>query len=334
MNSHELDEWLSRPTAGVRSALEQVTGDILILGAGGKMGPTLARMARRALPADRQVYAVSGFGTGTARRELETHGVRTISCDLLNHDAVKQLPDAANVIFMTGQKFGTRDAPGLTWMINCVVPAIAAERFAKSRIVVFSTGCVYPFTDVTAGGSVETDELNPPGEYAYSCVARERIFTHYSQSKGTPILIFRLNYAIDLRYGVLHDIASKVWQGIPVDVTMGHVNFIWQGDANARALQSLAYTSQPPAVVNVTGRECLSVRQLAIRFGDLFGRTPILTGQEAATAWLSNATKSFEWFGDITVAVDEMLQATADWIRQGGQSLGKPTHFESHDGRF
>ena len=334
MTIEELEEWLSRPTEGVRQTLEQLSGDVLVLGAGGKMGPTLARMARRALPPGREVFAVSRFSSRSARDGLETHGVRVLQCDLLDREAVQRLPEAGNVIFMAGHKFGTKEAPGLTWMMNGVLPSIVAERYRNSRIVVFSTGCVYPLTKVEAGGSTETDSLDPPGEYAYSCVARERVFTHFSQTVGTPVLIFRLNYAIDLRYGVLHDIAQKVWKGEPVDVTMGHVNVIWQGDANARALQSLAYTSSPPTVLNVTGRECLSVRDLAHQFGRLLGRTPVISGSEADTAWLSNAAKSFDVFGDVTVSTSEMLQATADWIRNGGLSLGKPTHFETHDGKF
>jgi len=335
MNIDELEDWLSRPTIEVRETLEQIIpGDILILGAGGKMGPTLARMARRALPTGRKVIAVSRFSSAQSRTELLRHGVEVISCDLLDRDAVRRLPDAANVILMAGHKFGTADAPELTWMINCVLPSIVAERYSMSNIVVFSTGCVYPLTSVTDGGSREEDALAPPGEYAYSCVARERVVTYSSQTAGTPILIFRLNYAIDLRYGVLHDIASKVWRGEPVDVTMGHVNVIWQGDANARALRSLARTSNPPSVLNVTGQECLSVRSLAQRFGEQLGRQPIITGQEASTAWLSNASKSFDWFGEVTVPIEEMIEATACWIREGGISLGKPTHFETHDGKF
>ena len=334
MSPFELDEWLSRPTAQTIEALRQLEGDLIVLGAGGKMGPTLARMARRALAADRKVFAVSRYSSSSARADLEAHGVQTISCDLLNRDAVAKLPDAANVMYMAGHKFGTSDAPELTWMMNSVLPSIVAERYAGSRTVVFSTGCVYALTSVASGGSTENDPLSPPGEYAYSCIARERVFAHYAKNCGTPTLIFRLNYAIDRRDGVLYDIASKVWQNIPVDVTMGNVNGIWQGDANARALQSLALTQCPPKVLNVTGRECLSVRWLAEQFGRLLERAPIVTGREAELAWLNNATQSFDLLGDVTVSLEEMMAATADWVRNGGVSLGKPTHFESHDGKF
>ena len=334
MSPLELDEWLSRPTDQTIEALRQIDGDLIVLGAGGKMGPTLARMARRALPADRRVFAVSRYSSSSARADLEAHGVQTISCDLLNRDAVAKLPDAANVMYMAGHKFGTSDAPELTWMMNSVLPSIVAERYAGSRTVVFSTGCVYALTSVANGGSTENDPLSPPGEYAYSCIARERVFTHYAKTCGTPTLIFRLNYAIDLRYGVLYDIASKVWQNKPVDVTMGHVNVIWQGDANARALQSLALTQCPPKILNVTGRECLSVRWLAAQFGRLLERTPIITGKEADLAWLNNAAQSFDLLGDVTVSLEQMMTSTADWVKNGGVSLGKPTHFESHDGKF
>jgi nucleoside-diphosphate-sugar epimerase len=334
MSPLELDEWLSRPTDRTIEALRQLDGDLIVLGAGGKMGPTLARMARRSLPAERNVFAVSRYSSSSAREELEAHGVQTISCDLLNREVVAKLPDAPNVIYMAGHKFGTSDVPELTWMMNSVLPSIVAERYAGSRTVVFSTGCVYALTSVASGGSKEDDALAPPGEYAYSCIARERVFTHFAKSCGTPTLMFRLNYAIDLRYGVLYDVASKVWQGKPIDVTMGHVNVIWQGDANARALECLALAQCPPKILNVTGRECISVRWLAEQFGRLLEKTPIITGEEAELAWLNNASQSFELLGDVTVSLEEMMTATADWVRNGGVSLGKPTHFESHDGKF
>lgn len=333
-NITELEEWLSRPTEAVEDALKSLEGNLMILGAGGKMGPTLARMARRALPEDRDVIAVSRFSSQATVAELESHGVTVIRCDLLDRTAVAELPAAPNVIFMAGQKFGTQDQPELTWMMNGVLPAIVAERYANSRLVVFSTGCVYPFAPVDSGGSRETDPVAPTGEYAWSCAARERVFTHFSKRNGTPLLIFRLNYAIDLRYGVLHDIATKVHRGQPVDVSMGYVNVIWQGDANARALQCLSHTASPPEILNVTGAETLSVRNLAERFGVLLEREPVITGEESATAWLSDASRSFDWFGTPAVSLEEMLQATAGWIARGGESLGKPTHFETRDGNY
>ncbi len=332
----DLEARLSQPTPGLLETWRAIEGDILVLGAGGKMGPTLARMARRAsdeLNQSRGVIAVSRFSSRSAD-ELRGHGVETIACDLSEREAVRRLPDAPNIIFMAGQKFGTSSAPELTWVMNTLLPAVVAERYARSRIVVFSTGCVYPLTPVDGPGSSEDNPLGPPGEYANSCVGRERIFTHYSKQLGTTALLFRLSYAIDLRYGVLHDVARKVATGEPVDVTMGYANVIWQGDANARALQSLAHTSTPPTPLNVTGRERVSIRELALRFGELLGRKPILVGEEAPTAWLFNAARSFELLGPVAVSLEEMIGATAHWVRTGGSSLGKPTHFEARDGQF
>ena len=310
----------------------------MVLGAGGKMGPTLARMARRGLDAigqkPRRVIAVSRFSSAGAVQSLQRHGVETIPCDLTDRAAVAALPDAPNVIFMAGQKFGTSEAPELTWVMNTLVPAIVAERFAKSRIVVFSTGCVYPLVASDGHGSREDDELGPPGEYANSCVGRERVFTHFAKQHGTRALMFRLCYTIDLRYGVLCDVATRVAHGLPVDVTMGTVNVIWQGDANARAIQCLAHTASPPIALNVTGIERVSIRSLALRFGESLKREPIITGKESVTAWLWNASRSYELFGPPSVTLDEMIAAAAHWVRKGGATLGKPTHFEVRDGQF
>jgi nucleoside-diphosphate-sugar epimerase len=333
----ELEEALSRPTEGAVEALREMDGDIAILGAGGKMGPSLARMARRtcdALGQRRNVFAVSRFSSPKAKQELERHGVRAISCDLLNRDAVRKLPDAPNVIFMAGQKFGTGDVPELTWMMNTVLPAIVAERYARSRIVVFSTGCVYPLAPLDGPGSSETEPLDPPGEYANTCVGRERVFTHFSREKGTRALMFRLSYAIDLRYGVLLDVAQKVASGEPVDVGMAAANVIWQGDANARAIQCLTRAASPPVALNVTGLERLSIRELAQRFGALLGREARIVGAEGKTAWVFDASRSYEWFGPPGVSIDSMIEATAHWVKQGGATLGKPTHFEARDGKF
>lgn len=334
----DLEDQLSQPTPGVLETLRSLEGGVIILGAGGKMGPTLARMIRRAFDAlgqpEREVLAVSRFSSTAAASELEGHGVKTIVCDLLNRDAVQTLPKLPNVIFMAGQKFGTSDAPELTWVMNTLVPAYVAEHFARSRIVVFSTGCVYPFTAIDSSGSHEEDALAPVGDYANSCVGRERVFSHYAQKYGTPCLMYRLSYAIDLRYGVLHDVAQKVAQGQPVDVTMGYANVIWQGDANARAIQCLAHTRHPPTLLNVTGRERLSIRWLAERFGALFERPSIISGSEGPTAWLFDVSKSYDWFGPPAVSLEEMIAATAEWIRIGGSSLGKPTHFETRDGHY
>ena len=333
-----LDDELSRPTPGVLDALHAVDGDVMVLGAGGKMGPTLARMVRRGMDkighATRRVIAVSRFSSANAVQSLQQHGVETISCDLMNRSEVAALPSLPNVIFMAGQKFGTSDAPELTWVMNTLVPAIVAEHFTHSRIVAFSTGCVYPLVAIDGPGSQEQDPLGPPGEYASSCVGRERVFSHFARQNGTPMLMFRLCYAIDLRYGVLCDVASKVLHGLPVDVTMGAANVIWQGDANARAIQSLAHTATPPTLLNVTGKETVSIRALALRFGELLEREPIFTGRESETAWHWDASRSCELFGPPTVSLEEMIEATAQWHRHGGATLGKPTHFEVRDGNF
>lgn len=333
----QLEESLSRPSVGVLETLRAIRGDVLILGAGGKIGPTLARMVRRGLDEighGRRVIAVSRFSSGDAAVRLRQQGVETIACDLLDRAAVAGLPEAENVIFMAGQKFGTSETPEQTWVMNTVMPGTVAERFPKSRIVVLSTGCVYPLVAAEGPGSREGDALGPPGEYANSCVGRERIFTHFAKLHGTPMLLFRLCYAIDLRYGVLCDVATKVAQGRPVDVTMGAVHVIWQGDANARAIQSLAHTATPPLALNVTGRERVSIRWLAQRFGELLEREPIFTGQEASHAWLWDATRSYELFGPPVVSLGEMIAATASWISRGSPILDKPTHFEAIDGRF
>jgi nucleoside-diphosphate-sugar epimerase len=325
---------LSEPTPGLVEALRQLPGDILVLGVGGKMGPTLARMARRALDKRNRVIGVARFSDSALPAELEKHGVLSVPCDLLDRQSVAKLPDAPNVIFMAGQKFGTASAPELTWAMNTLVPAHCAERYARSRIVAFSTGCVYPLVPVASGGSRETDELGPPGDYANSCVGRERVFTYFSRKNNTPVVLYRLNYAIDLRYGVLLDVATKVWRGEPVDVTMGHANVIWQRDANAQALQSLTLAASPPAILNVTGPETISIRALAQRFGELFERPANIVGQEAPTAWLSNSAKAQKLFGPPSVAVDQLIAWTAEWVRHGGATLNKPTHFEVRDGKF
>jgi nucleoside-diphosphate-sugar epimerase len=336
----ELDELLSRPDAGAVRALSERPGDVLVLGVGGKMGPSLARMLRRAADtADgtrdaRRIIGVSRFSSSRARAALDEVGVETLPCDLSDVDAVRRLPDAPNIIFMAGQKFGTRDAPAATWAANTAVPTLVAARFTRSRIVAFSTGNVYPLTPVAAGGSKETDAPAPVGEYAASCLGRERIFEHYATKHGTPLAIVRLNYAIDLRYGVLVDIALAVHRGEPIDVHMGHVNIIWQGDANARAIACLAHASLPPFVVNVTGSGVLRVRDVAARFGKLLNREPRFVGVEAPDALLSDTTVMRATLGPPTMAADWMVAATAEWIAADRPLLGKPTSFQTRDGRF
>jgi dTDP-4-dehydrorhamnose reductase len=332
-----LEDALSAPSPGTLDALRSTPGDIVVLGAAGKMGPTLARMARRALDAlgrrDR-VVAVSRFSHATAERALHEHGIETLRCDLLDRNAVAALPDAPNVVFMAGQKFGTRDAPSATWAMNVVVPAIAAERYAASRIVAFSTGNVYPLTPVAAGGAREGDLPAPVGEYAMSCLGRERIFEDGSARRGTRVAIVRLNYAVDLRYGVLVDIAERIARGEAIDLRMGYANVIWQGDANNWALRCLAHASAPPFIVNVTGRETLSVRTAAARLGELLGRAPLFTGAEAPDALLSNASLAHSMFGAPSVPTNTLIEWVAEWQLAGKPVLGKPTHFEERTGAF
>ncbi len=330
----ELEETLSRPPPGVVQDLARLEGDIVVLGAGGKMGPTLARMARRALDGRRDVVAVARFSDPRARESLERAGVRTLACDLLDRAQVARLPDAAAVVFMAGMKFGSTGAEALTWATNAYLPGLAAERYPRARTVVFSTGNVYPLVPVSGGGATEETPPAPIGEYAQSTLGRERVFEHFSRTRGTPVTVFRLNYAVELRYGVLLDIARKVGSGLPVDLSTGHVNVIWQGDANAVALRCLAAAQSPPLVLNVTGPETLSVRGLSTRLGEALGRAPVFAGLEAPTALLSNASKALARFGPPAVPVEQALSWVANWVRIGGRTLSKPTHFEARDGRF
>jgi nucleoside-diphosphate-sugar epimerase len=338
-SEEELDAQLSTPREATIAALARVPGDIIVLGAGGKMGPTLTRMAARARDvADtgsrRRVIAVSRFSAAGSEQFLQQAGVETVRCDLLDRDAVARLPDAPNVVFMAGQKFGTRDTPSRTWMMNVVAPAICAERYAGARTVAFSTGNVYSLTPANGGGARETDATAPVGEYAETCVGRERVFEHFAMTRDSRVAIVRLNYAIALRYGVLTDLALKVAYGHPIPLAMGHVNVIWQGDANRAALELLPHASNPPLTVNVTGPTTLRVRDLAVALGTRLGREPIFEGAEAPDALLSNTSRMRALLGDPEVDVDTMLDWTADWVRRERPLLGSATHFESRDGQF
>jgi nucleoside-diphosphate-sugar epimerase len=333
----ELDERLSRPTRQVLETFERHPGDVIVLGAAGKMGPSLARMARRALDdlgRQERVLAASRFSDPAVETGLHAHGVETVKCDLGNRADVMALPEVPNVIFMAGQKFGTSVEPSATWAANVLVPALAAERYAHSRIVAFSTGNVYPLVPRESGGACEDDTPAPVGEYATSCLGRERILEHFSRERGTAVAIVRLNYAVDLRYGVLVDLAQRVRDEEPIDLAMGSVNVIWQGDASAQALCCLAQASSPPFVVNVTGPETLSIRAVATRFGELLGRAPVFGGTEAPDALLSDASRASALFGAPTVDADTLIDWVADWIARDGRTLAKPTKFEVRDGRF
>jgi nucleoside-diphosphate-sugar epimerase len=333
----ELEERLSRPEASDIAAAAQLEGDLIVLGAGGKMGPSLARLAHRAADqagVRRRVFAVSRFSTPGVAEALEADGGETVVCDLLDPTALANLPDAPNVVFMAGQKFGTSDDPTTTWTLNAVLPGMVLQRFPASRTVVFSSGNVYPLTPTTGNGSVESDPLEPIGEYAESVVARERVVTFLAEGQQTPLMILRLNYAVELRYGVLQDLADRLWRGEPVDLTMGHVNVIWQRDANAIALRSLAHCGVPPTILNVTGPERIAVRTLAERLGKVLNREPVFAGEEASTALLSDASRCVELFGPPTVSVDTLVHWVAEWVREGKASLGLPTHFEEREGKF
>ena len=332
-----LEERLSEPTPAVVEALARFDGDLLVLGVGGKMGPTLARMAVRALRlagSSRRVIGVSRFSDGKLERQLNAQGVETIRADLLDHQQLARLPEAPNVVCMTGMKFGSSGQQPLTWAMNVYLPGMIAERFARSRIVVFSTGNVYPLVRLASGGSREEDELGPVGEYAVTALGRERIFSHFSAKLGFPLTIVRLNYANELRYGVLVDLARAVLAGEPINLAMGNFNAIWQGDANAMALASLALASTPPLVFNLAGPETLSVRRVCEQFGRLLDRPVQFVGREADDALLSNSQRAMQLFGYPRVSVGQMIEWIADWVSRGGASLGKPTHFETRDGRF
>jgi nucleoside-diphosphate-sugar epimerase len=338
VGEEQLEELLSRPSPRDVEALRQLAGDVVILGAGGKMGPSLARRVRRALDAGagerRRVAAVSRFSDPEARRALEEHGVDAIACDLLDPAQVDRLPAFENVLFLAGMKFGASARPDLVWALNTVVPANVARRFAGARTVVFSTGNVYPLTTPESGGARETDAPAPVGEYAQSCLGRERVFEHFAHERGTPVLLFRLFYAVDLRYGVLVDIARKVLQGEPIDLGVGHANVIWQGDANSYALRSLALAEVPARALNVTGPETLSVREAALAFGRRFSREPQLRGTEGPLALLGSSTLCRELLGEPEVSREQLTDWVAQWVERGGRHLGKPTKYERTDGRF
>ncbi len=328
-----LDDLLCRPSQALVDDLRKVDGDIMILGVAGKMGPTLAGLAKAALP-DRRIIGVARFSDASVKRWLQTRGIETINCDLLDEAAVKALPRTPNIVFMAGRKFGAEGDLSLTWAMNAHVPALVAQAFAGSRIVAFSTGCVYPFVPVNGKGAGEALPPDPPGEYAQSCVGRERMFEYFSRKFATPGRLFRLNYAIDMRYGVLHDIATKIFQDKPIDVSLGHVNFIWQGDASAQALRCLAHCETPTSPINVSGREILSVRDLAAKLGARLGREPIIAGAEEPTAWLTDTSQAVKLFGLPIVDTARLIAWTADWVARSMPSLGKPTKYEVRDGRY
>jgi len=333
----ELDERLSRPNERDIAFMRELDGDLLILGVGGKIGPSLARRARRAADqADvtKRMIAVDRIFSAGAREELEAAGVETITADLLEEDQLAALPEVPNVIYMAARKFGTTGNEYLTWAMNAYLPARVAERYRNSRIVAFSTGNVYPLTPVAHGGPTESSPTAPVGEYAQSCLARERMFEYFSARYGTRVTLLRLNYAIDMRYGVLLDIGLKVYQERPVNLAMGLANVIWQGDANSVCLRSFSLCQSPPAILNLTGPETLSVRSLARRFGEHFGVEPVFEGTEGETALFNNAARCHSIFGYPEVSLEQMIEWLVGWIKLGGVMWNKPTHFEVRDGKF
>jgi len=332
-----LDELLTRPRAELVRFIKSVRSPLVILGAGGKMGPTLAVLAHRAAVAaghKLELIAVSRFSNKTARRWLEERGLRTQSCDLYDANAVRKLPSAEDVIFLVGHKFGTTQSPAITWAANTIVPMRVAEHYSGSRIVALSTGNVYPPSLVTTGGSVESDSLTPLGEYANATVGRERLFEFYSIRNGTRTVLLRLFYAVEMRYGVLRDLADKIWAGKAIDLISGHFNCIWQGDANEMTIRSLALASSPPTAYNLTSVDALSLREVATRLGELMGKPAQFSGMESDVALLGNTAKLRAQLGDPATPLEDMIRWTADWVKRGGRSLGKPTHFEVRDGRY
>jgi nucleoside-diphosphate-sugar epimerase len=330
----ELEEVLTCPSDADREAMAALDGDLLILGVGGKMGPTLAIRARRAAPAGKRIIAVARFSEHGLREQLEAAGVECIKADLLDPAQLAALPDVRNVLCMFGRKFGSTGDPTLTWAMNVHLPGLVCERFKHSKIVAFSSGNVYGYSHVARGGSVETDECVPVGEYAWTGLGRERIYDYYSRHNKIPMILLRLNYAIDLRYGVLLDIGTKVAERKPVDLSMGAANVIWQGDANSVALRSFSHCTSPATVLNLTGPETLSVRRIAEYIGSHLGINPEFTGTESTDALLNNAQRCHRIYGYPSVTADQMLEWTAEWIALGGATLNKPTHFEARDGKF
>jgi nucleoside-diphosphate-sugar epimerase len=333
----QLEQLLSEPTPGVVATMQRLEGDILVLGAGGKIGPTLCRMARRASDAAgvrRRVIGVERHPTTEMQVAFRSHAVELIRCDMLDREQLDSLPDAPQVIYMAAMKFGSTGQEALTWALNVYLPGMVCERFRHSRIVAFSTGNVYGMAPVEGGGSVESDPLRPDGDYAISCLGRERIFTHFSQALEIPVALVRLNYAHELRYGVLVDLAQQVLAGEPIDLRMGYFNAIWQGDASAMTLRALEQVATPPRVVNVAGPDRLSVRQIAEQFGRLLDKPVRFTGSEAADAFLSNGRLGYELLGHPRVSAEQMVRWVADWLLRGGPTLGKLTHFQTRNGKF
>lgn len=333
----DIKEQFLAPSEGLIQDISQLEGDILILGAGGKIGPSIARLTKKALELagkSNRVIGVSRFSEAGLAEALNADGIETISADILDDAQLQALPDAANVLYLAGTKFGTKDKQSYTWAMNAYLPGRVAEKYRNSRIVVYSTGNVYPYVDITSGGASEDVTPNPVGEYGQSCLGRERMFEHFSLQYGTPVLIYRLNYAIDFRYGVLLEVAKSVLAEKPIDLSTGFVNVIWQSDSNETAIRSFLHCASPPKLLNATGPETVPVKWLAEEFGKHFGKTPQFIGEPQQTALLSNAAESFKLFGYPKVTLKQMIEITASWLLEGGETINKPTHFQERKGQY
>ncbi|WPP50968.1 NAD-dependent epimerase/dehydratase family protein [Catalinimonas niigatensis] len=333
----KLEEEILAPSEDLIGDMKSLEGDILILGVGGKMGPSLAALAKKALLAagkDNAVIGVSRFSEPSLQQSLKKQSVQTIKADLLDNTQLESLPEVKNVIFMAGTKFGTTGKESFTWAMNAYLPGRVAEKFKKSKIVSFSTGNVYPFVPVYSGGATEDTTPEPLGEYAQSCLGRERMFEHFSKQYQIPTLIYRLNYAVDFKYGVLLEVAKAVLEGREIDLSTGHVNVIWQGDANEYALRSLKFCDTPPRILNITGPETLSIRWAAREFGKIFNKTPHFVNEEQPTALLNNASTAHQLFGYPKVSLKTMMEIVATWLTNGGETINKPTHFQERKGAF
>jgi nucleoside-diphosphate-sugar epimerase len=337
LNEEQLEVNLSRPLPETIEVFNNLDGDIIFLGIAGKIGPSLARMAKRSCDeagVKKRIIGVSRFSNLKEKELIESLGIETVQGDLLDNDFISELPLVKNVFYLTGMKFGSRENLSMTWAVNSYIPAMVAEHYKQSRIVAYSTGCIYPLVSISSGGSVETDTPEPIGEYAQSCLGRERMFEFGSKKYKTPVALIRLNYAVELRYGVLVDIAIKVKNKLPVDLSMGYFNAIWQGDANNYVLRSLLHTESPAKILNIAGEETLSVREIALKFAKLFNTQINFVGKEADTALLSNSNLVFNLFGKPTVSTDEMVHWIANWLMENKKLLDKPTHFEVRDGKY
>src|SRR5690554_5532534 len=336
-NEEQLEELISRPSAEAIDMFRRLDGDILFLGIGGKIGPTLAQMAIRGCEAagvSKKFYGVSLLSSKEEQTKIENMGIETLHGDLLDTEFIKSLPKVKNVYFLAGMKFGSEENLSLTWAVNSYMPALVVEHFKDSRIAAFSTGCVYPLVPVESGGSKENDIPEPVGEYAQSCLGRERMFEYGSKKNNTPVTLIRLNYSVELRYGVLVDIATKVKNKQPLDLSMGYFNVIWQGDVNDVVLRSIEVASSPAKILNITGEEILRVRDVAKKFGELFEVEPILVGEEAPTALLNNSQQAYELYGRPKVAISQVIEWIAEWMKEDKKLLGKPTHYEVRDGKY